>query len=190
MIDTKDLWFAEYLSGETPRDWLASLPETVAKIRSANPESSAPMKLEDGAKIVGDVVFGKNCIVGHGALIVGPAIFGDNCVVGHASEVARSIFGNDSRAAHFNYVGDSVLGSRVNLGAGAKLANLRFDKKPIDGFEKLGAILGDGVQIGCTAVLDPGVMIKPGVWFAGVHVPYAEVAYTRESIAPFFYGNR
>ena len=126
-------------------------------------------------------------MVGHSALVVGPAIFGDNCVVGHCSEVARSIFGNDSRVAHFNYVGDSALGSRVNLGAGAKLANLRFDKKETRGHQKMGAVLGDDVQIGCNVVLDPGVLIASGVWFAGAHVPFNETAYTRETIQKYFF---
>lgn len=184
-----DTWYGQFLHGTHPQDWLLSLEKTVAAAIANDPTCAAPAIYEVGAKIVGPVAFGKNCIVGHGALIVGPAIFGDNCVIGHACEVARSIFGNNSRAAHFNYVGDSVLGSGVNLGAGAKLANLRFDKKPIRGCEKLGAILGDHVQIGCNAVLDPGVEIAEGVWFAGAHLPAADAPYTRETIRKYFYND-
>jgi bifunctional N-acetylglucosamine-1-phosphate-uridyltransferase/glucosamine-1-phosphate-acetyltransferase GlmU-like protein len=98
------------------------------------------------------------------------------------------MFGNDSRAAHFNYVGDSILGSRVNLGAGAKLANTRFDKKEIFGMPHCGAMLGDDVQIGCNAVVDPGVVVGSGVWFAGAHLPSAvDGAHTRETIKKHFH---
>lgn len=188
MIKTSDLWFIKFLSEGESINWFGNLSDVVDAALAEDPSRSQPAVLEVGAKIIGSVAFGKNCIVGHGALIVGPAIFGDNCVVGHCSEVARSIFGNDSRAAHFNYVGDSVLGSRVNLGAGAKLANLRFDKKEVrGGLVKLGAILGDDVQIGCNAVVDPGVVVSNGVWFAGAHLPASEHAYTRDSIKEFFY---
>lgn len=191
MISTKNLWFAQFLQGDVPDAWLKNLDGVVARALAENPERGQPAIMDVGAKIMGDVAFGKNCIVGHGALVVGPAIFGDNVVIGHCSEVARSIFGNDSRAAHFNYVGDSVLGSKVNLGAGAKLANLRFDHAVVRGrFEKLGAVLGDGVQIGCNAVLDPGVIVDAGVWFAGAHLPApaAPHVYTRETIKKYFYG--
>lgn len=187
MINTTSLWFAPYLIGNNSADWLKDLPATVETILQQEPERAAPTVLDDGAKIIGPVAFGKNCIVGHGALVVGPAVFGDNCVIGHCSEVARSIFGNGSRAAHFNYVGDSVLGSDVNLGAGAKLANLRFDKKSVRGLEKMGAVIGDKSSVGCNAVIDPGVEIGPGVWFAGAHLPFAEEAYTRETIQKYFY---
>lgn len=187
MIDISSLWFAPHLIGNNPTDWLNNLSATVEAVLQQEPERSTPTVFDDGAKIVGPVVFGKNCVVGHGALVVGPAVFGDNCVIGHCSEVARSIFGNGSRAAHFNYVGDSVLGSDVNLGAGAKLANLRFDKKSVRGLEKLGAIIGDKSLIGCNAVVDPGVQIASGVWFAGAHLPFSEDAYTRETIQKYFY---
>lgn len=188
MFNTANLWFSKFLSGDEPVEWLRSLEGIVGAALAEDSSRSQPAVLEVGAKIIGLVAFGKNCIVGHGALVVGPAIFGDNCVIGHCSEVARSIFGNDSRAAHFNYVGDSVLGSGVNLGAGAKLANLRFDKKEVQGgLVKLGAILGDGVQIGCNAVLDPGVVVSNGVWFAGAHLPASDHAYTRESVQKYFY---
>src|SRR3989344_4276045 len=119
MIDRSMLWFKDFLRGDDPMMWLTHLDEIVKAAIVRDSSCSKPAHCDDGAKIVGSVAFGKNCVVGHSALVVGPAIFGDNCVVGHCSEVARSIFGNDSRVAHFNYVGDSALGSRVNLGAGA-----------------------------------------------------------------------
>jgi NDP-sugar pyrophosphorylase family protein len=76
---------------------------------------------------------------------------------------------NGASAAHFNYVGDSILGKRVNLGAGAKCANLRLDHQPVHVFasgkkintqlKKLGAIIGDGAQVGCNCVINPGTIL-------------------------------
>ena len=197
MITINDLWFANlFTDQQAPESWLKELAACAERALRENPERANPKLCDVGAKIVGPVVFGAGCIVGHGALIVGPAIFGDNCIIGHASEVTRSIFGNNAHAPHFNYVGDSVIGSNVNLGAGAKLANVRFDHQPPRGQdqEKCGAILGDGVHIGCNAVLDPGVIISSGVWFAGAHLPAcvngdaSAHAYTRETIKKYFYG--
>jgi len=89
--------------------------------------------------------------------------------VGNGSEVKNSIFMEDSRAPHINYVGDSILGERVNLGAGTKIANLRLDEgsisvtlkgKAVDtGLRKLGAIIGDDVKIGINTSIDAGTII-------------------------------
>ena len=94
-------------------------------------------------------------------------------MIGHATEVKNSIMLNHAHAAHFAYVGDSILGGYVNLGAGVKCANLRFDKKSIririDGEildtkrRKFGAIIGDRGSIGCNAVLNPGTILYPDV---------------------------
>jgi len=126
--------------------------------------------VESGAYIKGPTIIGKNCQIRQGAYIRGGVITGDNCVIGHATEVKNSIFLNKAKAAHFAYVGDSILGNNVNLGAGTKLANLKIDTsmvKVIDannqkhdsGLKKLGAILGDNVEIGCNAVTSPGTII-------------------------------
>ena len=126
--------------------------------------------VENGAYIKGPTIIGKNCQIRQGAYIRGGVITGDNCVIGHATEVKNSIFLNGAKAAHFAYVGDSILGNGVNLGAGTKLANLKIDVskvKVIDNFgnkhdsglKKLGAILGDNVEIGCNAVTSPGTFI-------------------------------
>lgn len=189
MIQTRKMWFSKFLRSDDPLEWLARISELLQIILNNEPHRSQAGRIDSGAKIIGPVAFGKDCIVGHGALVVGPAIFGDGCVIGHASEVTRSIFGNHSRAAHFNYVGDSVLGSRINLGAGAKLANSRFDKKEIivagRKFAKFGALIGDACEIGCNVVFDPGVILHSGVWFAGAHLPAGE--YDSESVKKFFY---
>ncbi len=122
--------------------------------------------IEPGAFIQGPCIIGRNCQIRQGAYIRGGVILADHCVVGHVTELKNTIFLNHAAAAHFNYVGDSILGNQVNLGAGAKCANLRLDHSPVSirtqgkkfvtGLKKLGAILGDGAQIGCNAVLNPG----------------------------------
>ncbi len=127
--------------------------------------------IEPGAYIQGPVVIGPRNMIRHGAYIRGNVLTGENCIIGHSTEVKHSIFLNHASAAHFNYVGDSILGNRVNLGAGTKLANYRLDhqdvhvrfqgKKIPTGLKKLGAIIGDGAQLGCNAVANPGTLIAP-----------------------------
>lgn len=125
--------------------------------------------VEPGAYIKGPCVIGKHCTVRHGAYIRGNLITGDNCVIGHDSEIKNSVFLDGVHAAHFAYVGDSVLGNRVNLGAGTKCANLRldngtvmvkiFDQHMDTGLRKFGAIIGDDSQTGCNSVTNPGVLM-------------------------------
>lgn len=129
--------------------------------------------LEPGSYIKGPCVIGKNCTVRHGAYIRGDFIAGDNCVIGHDTEVKNAIFLNGALAGHFAYVGDSILGNKVNLGAGTKCANLKLDHSQIDvyiddqkiatGLKKFGAIIGDESQTGCNSVLNPGTLLGKGV---------------------------
>lgn len=126
--------------------------------------------VEPGAYIQGPCVIGENCVVRHAAYIRGDVVIGDGCVVGHTTELKHTIFLNGAHAAHFAYVGDSIVGNRVNLGAGVKCANLRLDRKEVyvhdngkrhaTGLRKFGAILGDGCQVGCNAVLNPGTILE------------------------------
>lgn len=118
--------------------------------------------VEPGAYISGPCVIGKNCQVRHAAYIRGGVILGDGAVIGHATEVKNSILLDEAKAAHFAYLGDTILGVGVNLGAGVKCANLRFDRKPIHGCNKLGLIAGDGAQLGCNAVTNPGTFLEKG----------------------------
>jgi NDP-sugar pyrophosphorylase family protein len=125
--------------------------------------------IEPGAYIQGPCVIGKDCVVRHGAYVRGDFLAGDRCIIGHDTEVKQAIFFDCATAAHFNYVGDSILGNAVNLGAGVKCANLRLDHEPIlitsgdkkinTGLRKLGAIIGDGAQVGCNCVLNPGTLL-------------------------------
>ena len=129
--------------------------------------------VEPGAYISGPCLIGKNCVIRHGAYIRGNFIAGDGCVIGHDTEVKNSIFLQNVHAAHFAYVGDSILGNHVNLGAGTKCANLKLPKKFDKGYisvyfqgkkiqtqlKKFGAVLGDYTQIGCNAVTNPGTLM-------------------------------
>lgn len=125
--------------------------------------------VEPGAYIKGPCYIGKGCVVRHGAYIRGDVIIGDQCVIGHDTEIKHSILLNQVEAAHFAYVGDSIIGNKVLLGAGVKCANVRLDKQGIKvffqtetfvtGLRKMGSILADGVQIGCNAVLNPGTIM-------------------------------
>lgn len=124
--------------------------------------------IEPGAYIQGPCIIGENCQIRHGAYIRGNLITADRCVIGHATEVKNAIFLEGAQAGHFAYVGDSILGARVNLGAGTKCANLRFDKKNVTvckidtGLRKFGAIFGDDSQTGCNSVTNPGTLMGKG----------------------------
>ena len=133
--------------------------------------------VEPGAYIEGPTIIGEDCQIRHGAYIRGNVIIGNNSVVGHDTEIKNSIMLNYSQAPHFAYVGDSILGNHVNLGAGTKLSNLpvlsskdktgrrptiriEVDGKIYDtGLIKFGAIVGDEAQTGCNVVANPGCLI-------------------------------
>ena len=130
-----------------------------------------PVWLEAGARIgacahvQGPAWIMAGAQVGHAAMLRGGVLMGPRAKVGHASEAKHSVLLGGAQVPHFNYVGDSVIGHDVNLGAGVKLANLRLVRGEVivggvaTGLRKLGAILGDGVSIGCNAVLAPGTVI-------------------------------
>jgi NDP-sugar pyrophosphorylase family protein len=128
--------------------------------------------VEPGAYIKGPTIIGRNTQVRHCAYIRGNVIVGDKCVVGHTTEVKGAVMLNGSQAGHFAYIGDSILGNRVNLGAGTKLANLKIvegnvrvvvDGVKVDtGLRKFGAVIGDDSQLGCNSVTSPGTILGKG----------------------------
>jgi len=151
--------------------------------------------VEPGALIKGPTVLGSDTEVRQGAYLRGNCLVGDRCVVGHATEIKNSIMLDDAKAGHFAYIGDSILGRGVNLGAGTKLANLKmlrgtisftFEGQRYDtGRRKLGAILGDGTETGCNSVTAPGTLMRPGsIVYPGIAVPtgyYPPKSYLRLS---------
>lgn len=125
--------------------------------------------IEPTAVIKGPAIIGYDCEIRHAAYIRGNAIIGNEAVVGNSSEIKNAILFNGVKVPHFNYIGDSVLGFAVHLGAGAILSNLKSTKDNIrlkgetgiidSGLKKFGALIGDRVEIGCNAVLNPGTVI-------------------------------
>lgn len=124
--------------------------------------------IEPAALIKGPAYIGDRTEVRQGAYIRGDALIGDDCVVGHTTEIKSSVMLGGSKAGHFAYIGDSILGS-VNLGAGTKLANLKMIDSTVNlkvngevydtGLRKFGAILADGVETGCNSVTVPGTIL-------------------------------
>jgi len=127
--------------------------------------------VEPGAFIRGPAIIGCNTEVRQGAYIRGTVLVGDDCVVGHTTEMKNSVMLDGAKAGHFAYIGDSILGRNVNLGAGTKLANLKINNSEVvirhdgetlqTGLRKFGAILGDHVELGCNSVSSPGTIIGP-----------------------------
>lgn len=130
--------------------------------------------IEPGAYIKGPCWIGNNCTIRHGAYIRGNVITGDHCVIGHDTEIKSSILLNNAQAAHFAYLGNTILGNHVNLGAGTKCANLKLNHDEITirfegqiyptNMRKLGAIIGDHTQVGCNSVTNPGTLIGQRVF--------------------------
>src|SRR6266699_6772987 len=128
--------------------------------------------IEDGAMIKGPAIIGRNCQIRHNAYVRQDVIVGDNCVVGNSCELKNVFMFSNCQVPHFNYVGDSIIGHKAHLGAGVKVSNVKIDRrnvtvemdgKPFDtGLRKFGALLGDGAEIGCNAVLNPGSIIERG----------------------------
>ena len=138
--------------------------------------------VEPGALIKGPTIIGHNTEIRQGAYVRGNCLIGNRCVVGHTTEVKTSIMLDGAKAGHFAYIGDSILGNDVNLGAGTKLANLKIVQVEMKlrvegqtyttGLKKLGAILGDHVETGCNSVTSPGTLLgKASLVYPCVNVP-------------------
>jgi NDP-sugar pyrophosphorylase family protein len=181
LFDGQKVWetlskIAPYLTKQKTFSIQVEIPDGVFLVNRDKIAIGKGSIVEPGAYIKGPCIIGEHCTIRHGAYIRGDVIVGDHSVIGHDTEIKNSILLHHAHAAHFAYLGDTILGNRVNLGAGVKCANLRIDNKPIvihhegERFEthlrKFGAIVGDGVQIGCNAVTNPGTLIGKNVdWY-------------------------
>lgn len=126
-------------------------------------------KVAPTAYINGPAIIGENAEIRHCAFIRGKAIIGEGAVVGNSTELKNVILFNKVQVPHYNYVGDSILGYKSHMGAGAITSNVKSDKKLIivknrneqieTGLKKFGAMLGDEVEVGCGSVLNPGSVI-------------------------------
>ena len=177
-------------SYDPERPWVL-LDAPIEQLLAALPSAEILGRVHPGAHLLGDRIFlGKGTRIAPGAVVEGPVWIGedveirvgaylrggcwvgDGCVVGANVEMKRAILFPGAHAAHLNYVGDSILGRDVNLGAGVILSNFRHDGREIripagngdgerlaTGKRKLGALLGDRVAVGCNSVLNPGTIV-------------------------------
>ena len=145
-----------------------SIVNAGASLMDDNIQLGKDVVIEPGALVYGPVIIGDGTVIRQGAYIRGNVITGKNCIIGHSTEIKNSIMTGMSKAGHFAYIGDSVIGS-VNLGAGTKLANFKMsgdeinllagEEKISTGLRKFGAILGDGVSTGCNSVTMPATVM-------------------------------
>lgn len=126
------------------------------------------VKIASNVTITAPAIICDNTEIRTGAFIRGSVFIGEGAVIGNSTELKNCIILNGAQVPHYNYVGDSVLGNKSHLGAGAICSNLKADKKNVvikgekeyqTGIKKIGAILGDGTDIGCGCVLNPGTVI-------------------------------
>lgn len=144
-----------------PRDEYDKVGEDVWIAKSA--------KVAETAHIQGPAIIGKATEIRHCAFIRGNALIGENCVVGNSTELKNVILFNNVQVPHYNYVGDSILGFKSHMGAGSITSNVKSDKTLVTirygqetietGLKKMGAILGNYVEVGCNSVLNPGTVI-------------------------------
>lgn len=181
LFDLSHSLAGDYLAGFTyPWEALAGIGELISALGAALPAAEFDHPAEDvwiakDATVYPSAYIHGPCIIGHGtevrhcAFIRGNALVGDGCVVGNSTELKNVILFDSVQVPHYNYVGDSILGYKAHMGAGSITSNVKSDKKPVvvrDGAEraetgrkKVGAMLGDRVEIGCNSVLNPGAVL-------------------------------
>ena len=157
---TKIRDFCDYILTRLPSDY-KKIGDGVYAAESA--------EIFDGTTILGPTVIGRGAQIRAGAYIRGSAIIGDGAVIGNSTEVKNAIILDGAQLPHYNYVGDSVIGYKVHLGAGAIVSNLRLDNNNVKikaygekidtGMRKMGVLLGDRAEVGCNAVIYPGTVI-------------------------------
>ena len=170
---------AEYLSGFTyPWEALKGIKEMILALGPSLGEDytevSENVWVHKTATIAPTAYLGAPCIIGagtevrHCAFIRGSALVGENCVVGNSVELKNVILFDNVQTPHYNYVGDSILGYKAHMGAGSITSNVKSDKtlvvihgeEPIaTNLKKVGAMLGDFVEVGCNSVLNPGTVV-------------------------------
>ncbi|MCQ2482702.1 MAG: UDP-N-acetylglucosamine pyrophosphorylase [Clostridia bacterium] len=167
---------------EYPWEVLPDIKEFILKLGpTLNPDEydnpSEGVWIAKDAKIFASAYIGAPCIIDHEAevrqcaFIRGSAIVGKNCVVGNSTELKNVVLFDNVQVPHYNYVGDSVLGYKSHMGAGAVTSNVKSDKTLVvvksaeeeipTGLKKFGAMLGNFVEVGCNSVLNPGTVIGP-----------------------------
>ena len=179
LYDLEHTLAAEYLSGFTyPWEALKGINEMIRRIGASLGEDylqlSESVWVHKTAQIAPTAFLGAPCIIGantevrHCAFIRGSALVGENCVVGNSVELKNVMLFDCVQVPHYNYVGDSILGYKAHMGAGSITSNVKSDKSLVvihgdqeipTGQKKVGAMLGDFVEVGCNSVLNPGTVI-------------------------------
>ena len=166
---------------EYPWEVLPKIKELILKIgETLSPElydkRGDGIWIAKSANVAESAYIGAPCIIGertevrHCAFIRGSALIGDDCVVGNSTELKNCILFDSVQVPHYNYVGDSILGYKSHMGAGSITSNVKSDKSLIKvrtsdgvvydiGLKKMGAALGDFVEVGCNSVLNPGTVV-------------------------------
>lgn len=181
MYDLTHTLAADYLRRFTyPWEALAGIKQLIcdlgAQLDPAEYQEIAPQVWVHRTAVVAPTAYlGTPCIIGpetevrHGAFVRGSALVGAHCVVGNSVELKNVILFDNVQTPHYNYVGDSILGYKSHMGAGSITSNVKSDKTLVvvrcgeeameTGLKKMGAMLGDRVEVGCNSVLNPGTMI-------------------------------
>ena len=181
-LDLTHTMAADVLAGECPWEILADLSDLIrawGQTLSRDDYTeitpgvflARDVRVSPTATIAGPCIVGAGSEIRSGAFLRGSTLIGRGCVIGNSTEVKNAILFDGVKAPHFNYIGDSILGFGAHLGAGAILSNVRCDGAPIvlrttppisTKRRKLGSVIGDGCEIGCQAVLNPGTILGRG----------------------------
>lgn len=181
LLDLSKTIAAPLFEGKTyPWEVLAEISDFIVKLGETLPEDEYEKRGDNiwvakDAKVLPSAYIGGPCIIDHEAeirhcaFIRGSAIVGKNCVVGNSTELKNVVLFDNVQTPHYNYVGDSVLGYKSHMGAGSITSNVKSDKTLVvikngdelieTGRKKVGAILGDYVEVGCNSVLNPGTIL-------------------------------
>lgn len=181
LYDLNETIAAELFEGkEYPWEVLADIGDFILKLGDKLPKDEFTKKgdniwihksvtIAPTATLNGPLIIDEGTEVRPGAFIRGKAIVGKNCVVGNSTELKNVVLFNTVQVPHYNYVGDSILGTHSHMGAGSITSNVKSDKTLVvvkdgderieTGLKKFGAMLGDYVEVGCNSVLNPGTMI-------------------------------
>ncbi len=181
LLDLSKTIAAPLFEGKTyPWEVLADISDFIVALGKTLPEDEYEMRAENvwvarDAEVFSSAYLGAPCIIDHGAqvrhcaFIRGSAIVGKNAVVGNSTELKNVVLFDNVQTPHYNYVGDSILGYKAHMGAGSITSNVKSDKSLVvvkngaelieTGRKKVGAILGDYVEVGCNSVLNPGAVL-------------------------------
>ena len=181
LYDLNHTQAADYLSQYTyPWEALKGIKDEIIRLgeqldKTQYNEVAPQVWVHVTATVAPTAYLGAPCIIGaktevrHGAFVRGSALVGEGCVVGNSVELKNVILFDNVQVPHYNYVGDSILGYKSHMGAGSITSNVKSDKTLVvvrsadeaieTGLKKMGAMLGDLVEVGCNSVLNPGTVI-------------------------------